>query len=84
MTQKEALDQHVHPDLTDRWGQPVLDAVLAAITTYHEHQVKTFDLADVVGQSEQLLAFLKWKHPNTFEQIKEYHKKDIKEYLESK
>lgn len=54
MTPKEALDQHVHSDLTDRWGQPVLDAVLAAITTYHQHQVNSVDLADVVGRSEQL------------------------------
>jgi len=49
MTQKEALDQHVHPDLTERWGQPVTEAVIAAITTYHEQQVKNCDLADVGG-----------------------------------
>jgi len=41
-------------------------------------------IADVLEQSEQLLAFVRWNHPNTFEQIKEYHKKDIKEYLESR
>jgi len=54
MTPKEALDQHVDPDLTDRWGQPVLDAVLAAITTYHQHQVNSVDLADAVERVSRM------------------------------
>ena len=54
MTPKEALDQHVHPDLTDRWGQLVLDAVLTAITTYHEQQVNSVDLGGVGGSYRML------------------------------
>ncbi len=57
MTQKEALYQHVHPDLTDRWGQPVTEAVLAAITTYHQNQVKKCDLGDVGERSPD---YIRW------------------------
>jgi tRNA(Ile2) C34 agmatinyltransferase TiaS len=48
MKPKEALHQHVSPDITKRWPQPVMKAVLAAIKTYHREQVKKCDLGDVV------------------------------------
>lgn len=57
---------------------------IAAQNAWMEAHKRALNLYNAVGRSEQLLDFLKWKHPNTFEQIKDYHKKDIKEYIESK
>lgn len=52
MTPKEALDRHVHPDLTQKWAQPVLEAVLAAFDTYHEEKIK------YLGNSSSLIRIL--------------------------
>ena len=80
---KEDCLQEAGIDL-GRYSHSELNEIKDALRRYNNTKLKLLGIADVVEQSEQLLAFLKWKHPNTFEQIKEYHKKDIKEYLESR
>jgi hypothetical protein len=52
MTAKETLHQHVSPELTDKWGETVLNAVLMAMGSYARQQAKKSKYAVVASEEE--------------------------------
>jgi hypothetical protein len=55
MRPKEVLDRFVHKDLTAKWADPVLKAVLLAMKEYAMQQVKTVPKKNVKHSYEVTL-----------------------------
>ena len=61
---------------------PNIDAMQEYAEWYHKEQSKKCSIPAVVGQSEQLIAFSKWKEEKGYNPIYD-HKGLVEEYLKS-
>lgn len=85
MTGREYINQE-KPNLVDNWSYPAdllsYGQVAEMLEAYHKAKLKLLGIANVVGQSEQLIAFSKWKEEKGYHPIYD-HKGLVEEYLKS-
>lgn len=61
MTKEEILNKHIDKESMDELSENIWPDMLDAMEEYKQQEVKSVDLADVVGQSEQLVCDHDWQ-----------------------